>query len=54
MESIPSRLAPLTARVVARRSFPPTQLLRCRHVSFTDVEVGGDLLHIVVVFERFH
>jgi hypothetical protein len=28
--------------------------LRCRHIRFADVEIGGNLLHVVVVFEGFH
>jgi hypothetical protein len=28
--------------------------LRCRHVGVADVEIGGNFLHIVVVFEGLH
>ena len=27
---------------------------RRRHVCFADVEVGGNFLHVVVIFQRFH
>ena len=25
-----------------------------RHVGFADIKVGGNLLHVVVIFQRFH